>query len=99
MGMMKVVLLVLVEADAPVALWGILQGMVPQDPPLQPRHRQHHQKRLRLGLKVGWHQKVITVVALSKSNRIIFIVPHLCNLTILPNTQGGLQCRDIQGIY
>ena len=80
----------------------------------QPGHwgqRRRQKVRPLLGLKVERPLKIIIVVALleaakivteaPKSNRIIiFIVPHLCNLIILPLSQGGNrdQCRDTQGI-
>ena len=66
-----------------------------------------------LGLKVERPLKIIIIIVVAlleaakivteapKSNRIIiFIVPHLCNLIILPLSQGGNrdQCRDTQGI-
>jgi len=81
---------------------------------LQPQRGQQGQRRRQkvrplLGLKVERPLKIIIVVALleaakivteaPKSNRIIiFIVPHLCNLIILPLSQGGNrdQCRDTQ---
>ena len=66
-----------------------------------------------LGLKVERPLKIIIILVVAlleaakivteapKSNRIIiFIVPHLCNLIILPLSQGGNRdlCRDTQGI-
>ena len=80
----------------------------------QPGHRGQRQKvRPLLGLKVERPLKIIIIIVVAlleaakivtkapKSNRIIiFIVPHLCNLIILPLSQGGNrdQCRDTQGI-
>ena len=82
--------------------------------PGQPGHRGQRQKvRPLLGLKVERPLKIIIIIVVAlleaakivtkapKSNRIIiFIVPHLCNLIILPLSQGGNrdQCRDTQGI-
>ena len=80
----------------------------------QPGHWGQRQKvRPLLGLKVERPLKIIIIIVVAlleaakivteapKSNRIIiFIVPHLCNLIILPLSQGGNrdQCRDTQGI-
>ena len=80
----------------------------------QPGQRGQRQKvRPLLGLKVERPLKIIIIIVVAlleaakivtkapKSNRIIiFIVPHLCNLIILPLSQGGNrdQCRDTQGI-
>ena len=80
----------------------------------QPGHWGRRQKvRPLLGLKVERPLKIIIIIVVAlleaakivteapKSNRIIiFIVPHLCNLIILPLSQGGNrdQCRDTQGI-
>lgn len=75
--------------------------------------RRHQEVRPLLGLKVERPLKIIIIIVVAlleaakivteapKSNRIIiFIVPHLCNLIILPLSQGGNrdQCRDTQGI-
>ena len=80
----------------------------------QPGHWGRRQKvRPLLGLKVERPLKIIIIIVVAlleaakivteapKSNRIIiFIVPHLCNLIILPLSQGGNRdlCRDTQGI-
>ena len=80
----------------------------------QPGHWGRRQKVWPLlGLKVERPLKIIIIIVVAlleaakivteapKSNRIIiFIVPHLCNLIILPLSQGGNRdlCRDTQGI-
>jgi hypothetical protein len=91
-----------------------LQPLRGQQVQLGHRGQRRRQKvRPLLGLKVERPLKIIIIIVVAlleaakivteapKSNRIIiFIVPHLCNLIILPLSQGGNrdQCRDTQGI-